>query len=73
MEIEATANFDLSNRINEDIDDTLMETAFIFCQVDHPLDKETECLFDLDDFKSAQRTGFQIVDVPEVLQLNPEI
>ena len=73
MEIEATAIFDLSDMINEEIDDTLMESAFIFCQVDHPLDKETECLLDLDDFKSAQQTDFQSVDVPEVLQLELEI
>ena len=69
MENEAMVFFDLSSRINEEIDDTLMESAFIFCQVDHPLDKETECLLDLDDFKSAQQTDFQSVDIPEVLQL----
>ena len=58
MEVEATFNFDRSDMINEEIDDTLMESAFIFCQVDHPLDKEIECLPDLDDFVSAQQTGF---------------
>ena len=64
MEIEATANFDLSDLINQEIDDTILESAFIFCQVDHPLDKETECQIDLDDFKATQQTDFQSVDIP---------
>ena len=54
MEIEATTNFDLSDMINQEIDDTILESAYIFCQVDHPLDKETECQIDLDDFKATQ-------------------